>query len=400
MKFSKRQVLSSSVLLVPVITMATTLHGQSAQLPSASNSTESSKILAGFANLPLSFEANQGQSDPGAKFISRGIGYTLFLNADEAVLSMRTPEHHAPAARGRNEPSEAVHMKLIEANRAIRVKGVDELPSKSNYFVGQDSSKWHVNVPTYAKVKYDGVYPGIDLVYYGNQHQLEYDFVVAPGADPRAIQLGFENGNSKPSESVRVDASGDLVIRTPTRDVRFLKPVMYQLFSHSDRQFVDGRFVVNLESRRVGFEVGAYDTKRPLIIDPVLSYSTYVGDFGDDGTTGIAVDTSGDALVSGFTCGRDDCDATVRMINAAGTALVYSAVFGGANDFDEATSIALDTLGNAYATGITCAPDFPVTSGAFQTALGDPAPNCDAFVTKLDSTGQLLYSTYLGGKTT
>jgi beta-propeller repeat-containing protein/FIMAH domain-containing protein len=417
----KRDLLSAAVLLGAVMTMVATLHGSDAA-PERAQSTpaQAPAGVGSFVKLPLSFEPNQGQAEPGAKFISRGRGYTLSLNAGEAVLLLRRSAETArssnlvglrsalsvPAAHAGSGSSESLHMTLIGGNPVAVVKGVDEMPGRSHYFIGNDPKKWHTNVPTYARVKYQRVYPGIDLVFYGNQRQLEYDFVVGPGADPAAIQLGF--GLGTPAQrakdgTVRVDAGGDLVIGTDTGDVRFRKPLVYQTSSSGDRQFVDGRFVLNAGSR-VGFEVGAYDRERPLIIDPVLSYSTYFGNFGDDGAMGIAVDATGNAYVAGFSCGSERCHATVARIDSTGTKLLNSVVFGGAHDFDQATSIALDGSGNAYVTGITCSPDFPVTQGAFQPALviQDPVTvNCDAFVTKFDPTlEQSLYSTYLGGQKT
>lgn len=179
---------------------------------------------------------------------------------DEAVLSLRQP------TKVEAEPfsSESVHMKLIGANRAVELKGLDELPGRSNYFLGNDPRKWDANVPTFAKVKYHGVYEGIDLVYYGNQQQLEYDFVVAPGADPRAIQFALTTGQSKQEHvssragSLRIDENGDLVIHTATGELRFFKPVVYQPSSARHRHVVEGRFVLKAENR-LGFAVGAYD---------------------------------------------------------------------------------------------------------------------------------------------
>jgi Beta-propeller repeat len=331
-----------------------------------------------FANLPLSFEVNKGQANSRAKFISRGRGYTFLLTEDGADLSLQNT---------------AVTMKLVNARHA-HMTGLDELPGKSNYFIGNDPAEWHVNIPTYARVKYDDVYPGIDLVYYGNQQQLEYDFLVSPGADPRAISLELKTETSK--RAVRIDANGDLVIHTSSGNVRWLKPVVYQPSSTAARQPVSARFVL-LAKNRVGFKLGTYDRTRPLVIDPVLSYSTYLGGSASEIATDIAVDSQGNAYVSGPTCtgfsNGPECNAIITKINSTGTAVVYSSVFGGDGD-DRAHSIALDALGQAYVTGSTCSSDFPTTSGAFQTAL---AGRCDAFVSKIDVNGGKLYSTYLGG---
>jgi hypothetical protein len=393
MNTSTRRVFSLVLPLVPIAIVAVELSASQAapgRPASASKPKADSKISAGFVGLPLAFEPNEGQADPATKFISRGRGYTLMLDGDEAVLLLR-----------RSSATDLVQMKLIGGNRAADVNGLDRLPGTSNYFIGKDPRTWRANVPNYAKVKYDGVYPGIDLVFYGNQQHLEYDFIVAPGADPDAIQLSLETADSKHKSlaskpaGVRVDATGDLVIQVAGGDLRLFKPVVYQTDPARGRRYVDGRFAL-LTGNRVGFKVGTYDQTQPLIIDPVLSYSTYLGGTGDDAATGIAVDASGNSYVSGFTCTtlNTGCDATVTKINATGTAVVYSSVLGGSED-DRASSVALDRFGDAYITGSTCSPDFPQTSGAFQTSL---AGDCDAFVTKLDSNGGELYSSYLGGK--
>lgn len=364
----------SQIKVLFLLAVLVTLPGSQAASVEATKPPQNSH----FANLPLSFEANNGQANSRAKFISRGRGYTLLLTEDGADLSLQKT---------------AVTMKLVNAHQA-NVNGLDELPGKSNYFIGNDPEKWHVNIPTYARVKYTDVYSGIDLVYYGNQQQLEYDFLVSPGADPRAINLELKAGTSR--RAVRIDVNGDLVIHTTSGDVRWLKPIAYQPSATDARQPVNARFVL-LAKNRVGFRLGSYDTTRPLVIDPVLSYSTYLGGSASEIATDIAVDSQGNAYVTGPTCtgfsNGPECNAIVTKINPTGTAVVYSSVFGGDGD-DRANSIALDAFGQAYVTGSTCSSDFPTTSGAFQTAL---AGGCDAFVAKLDINGGKLYSSYLGG---
>lgn len=316
------------------------------------------------------------------------------------------------------------------------MEGLGELPSKSNYFIGNDPKKWYTNVPTYAKVKYPEVYPGVDLVYYGNQRQLEYDFVVAPGADPKIIQLAFEG-----ADRMETDPQGDLILHTAVGDVRLRKPQVYQEIN-GIRQAIPGSYILLPQSlgenrdkgvQRVRFEVAAYDVSKPLIIDPVLVYSTYLGGSGFDQGYGIAVDAAGNAYVTGFTSSANFptanplqptfdgslcqsglllcSDAFVAKLDATGSTLIYSTYLGG-NHSDEGTSIAVDTFGNAYVTGLTRSSNFPTTPGAFQLAFsgglcslsgGDPGPPPDApcpdvFVTKLSANGSaLIYSTYLGG---
>ena len=376
------------------------------------------RIVETYGKLPLSFEANQGQTDRRVKFISRGPGYTLFLNSTEAVLSLSSPQSSQRAQRmtpnflsassapsAVNDPnpqSTVLRMKLVGANPHPEVVGLEELPGKSNYFIGNDPAKWRTNVPTYARVQYKDVYPGVDLVYYGNQRQLEYDLIVAPGADPGAITLSFEG-----VERLRIDAQGDLVLDTSGGEIRQHKPLVYQEVDGVQRE-ISGAYVLN-GGRQVGFEVAAYDASKPLIIDPVLSYSTYLGGSRSDAGFGIAVDASGNAYVTGFTGSTDFPtasplqpafgggpsfgDAFVTKVSASGNALVYSTYLGGSDDeFGE--HIAVDASGNAYVTGLTDSTNFP-TASPFQAAFGG---NRDAFVTKLNAAGNtLVYSTYLGG---
>ena len=261
----------------------------------------SAQVRERYGNLPLSFEANHGQSDSRVKFLSRGSGYSLFLTSNEAVLVLSqseadesrkaSPVAHA-AVRARPRKSAVVRMTLLNANPKSQATGHDALPGKSNYFIGNDPAKWRTNIPNYAKVKYEGVYPGVDLVYYGNQGQLEYDFVVAPGADPRLVTLAFEG-----AREVHIDARGELVLGVEGGEVRQHKPVVYQEVA-GVKQEVAGRYVMK-GKRQVGFRVAAYDPSRPLIIDPVLVYSTYLGGSAFDVGNAIAVDGAGNAYVTG-----------------------------------------------------------------------------------------------------
>jgi hypothetical protein len=286
--------------------------------------------------------------------------------------------------------------------------GLDALPGKSHYFIGRDRSKWLRNVPRYAKVGYEGVYPGIDLVFYGtDQRQLEYDFMVAPGADPSAITLGI-----KGAEGLEIDAGGDLVIHMIGGEVRLLKPFVYQEVDGA-RRIVSGRYALQGDDQ-VGFAVAAYDASRPLIIDPVLAYSTYLGGSGTDSASRIAVDGAGNAYVTGQTSSVDfpaegpspdgplqayfgggTNDVFVTKVKANGTALVYSTYLGGNRD-DQGFGIAVDGAGNAYVTGWTDSTNFPTGTDAFQVVYG--GGESDAFVAKLNPAGDVLvYSTYLGG---
>ena len=352
------------------------------------------QILAAYGKLPLRFEVNAGQTDPQVQFLVRGSGSTLFLTATEAVLAVRGPEGTSP-----------VRMQLVGANPTPHVRGEDALPGTSNYFLGNDPQQWRTVVPSYAKVVYDEVYPGVDLVYYGTQGRVEHDFIVGPGTSPSVIAFDVHG-----ADQVTIDAHGDLVMATGTGagDVRLQKPVLYQEVE-GQRRDIPGGYVLTAE-QRVGFQVGAYDATWPLVIDPVLVYATYLGGSGVDYGTAVAVDAAGQAYVTGFTGSLDFpvagnplqgtyrggyYDAFVVKLNAAGTALVYATYLGGSG-VDSGDGIAVDAAGQAYVTGSTNSLDFPVAGNPLQgTYRGS---YYDAFVAKLNADGSaLVYATYLGG---
>jgi Beta-propeller repeat len=236
------------------------------------------------------------------KFLARGRGYALFLTPTEAVLSLAKPQAQARAETSATSSPEAVlAMQLAGANLEPQVTGQDALPGRVNYLRGKDPAHWQTQIPTYAKVAYEGIYPGVDLVYYGNQGQLEYDFVVAPGADPGVLKLVFRG-----ADRTGINPAGELVLSTASGDIRMHAPVIYQETA-GVRTTVAGGYVLK-EPQQVSFAVAAYDTSRPLVIDPVLVYSTYLGgnagDVGDQGN-GIAVDNRGNAYVTGFTGSTD-----------------------------------------------------------------------------------------------
>jgi Beta-propeller repeat/HYDIN/CFA65/VesB-like, Ig-like domain len=407
----------------------------------------------------LRFEANRGQTSRQVEFLARGRGYTLFLLPGEAVLSLRCQksegrsqkperrplsvvrgplekagatgpgqgmtEHRPGRTDKRLGPPVVLRLKLQGANRRARAVGAGKLPTKVNYFLGRDPEKWRRDIPSYARVRYADVYPGIDLVYYGNQGRLEYDFVVKPGADPQAISLAIDrSGGARRAVPLRVAANGDLMVEAAGGEVRFEKPTVYQpagkrpstgsglpaedpakAKSTQNRKLLEARYVLTA-GNRVRFEIPRYDKTRPLIIDPVLSYSTYLGGSSGDAGYGIAVDQSGNVYVAGSTSSPDfptaspeqaadggSADAFVSKLDPTGTTLLYSTYLGG-NGFDQANAIAVDASGNVYVAGSTASTDFP-TAGALQSTPGGAG---DAFVAKLDSTGsKLLYSTYLGG---
>jgi len=363
-------------------------------------------MVEAYGRLPLAFEANQGQLDPHVKFVSRGAGYSLFLTPTETVMTLRRPSRGEPSSRGtralpsQEEKSAVLRMKLVGANAETQVFGQDELPGKSNYFRGNDPTKWRSSVPQYARVRYTNVYPGMDLAYYGNQRELEYDFVLRPGADPGQIRLRIEG-----AKRLRLE-HGDLVLSRSEGKVLLRHPHIYQV-ANGKRRVIHGHYVVN-NKNEVGFRVASYDRARTLVIDPVLAYSTYVGGSKEESGASIAVDSAGNAYITGQDRGSTDfptenpiqstygggfTDAFVTKINADGSAAVYSTYLGGSQN-DTGEGIAVDSAGNAYLTGQTDSNDFPLVN-AIQAV---PSGNSTGFVTKINAAGNaLVYSTFLGG---
>jgi hypothetical protein len=371
-------------------------------------SNSDADLNASYGKLPLSFTANQGQANSSARFLTQGNGFNLFLTTSEAVLNLskpvdidtKSPEHMPVNPTLRSDASQAsvqtatLRLKVIGANPASKLEGVDQLPGHSNYFTGNDPAKWHINVPNYPRVIQRNVYSGVDIVYYGKQENLEYDFIVAPGAKPEVITVEFAG-----AQKMRVGKQGDVVLTTPIGEVRQHRPVVYQEIDGARRE-IAARIVVK-GKHQVGFKVGAYDRTKPLVIDPVLSYSTYFGDKGGAGTR-IAVDAAGNAYFIHYeSAGSSQTKYSVTKLNASGSAMIYSSHFSSGlqsgTDRRVGTSpeaIAVDAQGNAYITGQTNDTNFPATPGAFQTSK--PAGTC-AFISKLNSSGALAYSTFLGG---
>jgi uncharacterized protein (TIGR03437 family) len=366
--------------------------------------TISPRASAAYGDLPLGFEPNRGQAESKFNFLSRGRGIKLFLSSTEALLQLQSVRTGAIAPSHADDipRSALVRMKLSGASPRAEASDLEPLPGKVNYFIGSDPAHWITNVPTYAKVKYREIYPGIDLVYYGNRQQLEYDFVIAPGADPQKIALSIEG-----TERLEITGKGDLVMHTVNGPIVQHKPVIYQEVN-GERQEIDGGYA-QTGRQQIGFQIGDYDASRPVIIDPVLSlsYATYLGGSEQDGTTGIAVDAAGNAYVTGLTdslnfptkdplqqaYGGGEIDAFVGKLNQTGTALVYATFLGG-SDMDRGFGIAVDNSGSVYVVGQTASNNFP-TKNAAQSVFGGAA---DIFVTKLNPNGsEITYSTYLGG---
>lgn len=363
--------------------------------------------LSAAGKLPLAFEPNQGQGNRESMFFARGPGYSVALRPDGATI-------HAKAKSGK---SALTVMRLLGASTTAKPHAKDALPGKVNYFIGSDPKLWHVNLPTFAKVEFPQAYPGIDMIYYGSQGQLEYDFVVQPGANPASIRIKFSG-----AIRTKLTANGDLEIG----ELRQHKPLAYQNIDGNGRTEVACRYVLRA-NQEVAIQLGTYDRSYPLIIDPVLSYSTFVGGSGNDTVASIKVDATGNLFMAGFTTsinfpvrgatqsgygGTNSAlmqaqfgDAFVSKLNPAGNAMLYSTYLGGSGD-DFATALSIDSGGNAYVVGATQSANFPTTVGALQrTYKGFAASDDngfynpgDAFVAKLNPAGSaLVYSTYLGG---
>jgi uncharacterized repeat protein (TIGR01451 family) len=363
---------------------------------------------AAFVNLPIMFEPNRGQSNPNVKFLARGAGYSLFLDAEGAVLASQRARNSSHPGSGAN----VLRMKLAGANRSAFVSGEEQLPGKSNYFIGSDPAKWHRDIPQFARVRYENVYPGINLVFYGNQGQLEYDFQVAPGADPARPELEFDSSTKLQLEG------GDLVLHGEGDAVRLHAPHVYQRLD-SREQSVEGHFALRA-ANRVGFEVGRYDHNRELIIDPTLTYSTYFGGSGSESNASVAVDTAGNVYLVGTTdsavnsfpqpaagsptqLGVAPHIFVAKLNPQGGSKGVEYLTFLGGSGTDTSVGIAVDGGGNAFIAGNTTAAGFPTTPTAYQTAPAAKIIQCTSacrsvFVTVLNSTGSALnYSSYLSG---
>ena len=353
----------------------------------------------------LSFERNVGQADPEVKFLSRSAGFAVFLDDCEAVVMLTafTGRNPADASGLQTQTGNTVHsssllrLKWLGAIPSSPTPVGNEVPGKSNYFRGQDPAKWWSDIPHYARIR-QRVYPGVDVTYYGNHQQLEYDLELAPGVDPSVIRLGVEG-----TQKVRVNAEGDLVLETRSGEIRQRKPIVYQLIGR--KKFLRGHYVVRRRGE-IGFEISNVDRTHALVIDPILAYSTYLGGNDDDEGFSIAVDKKGQTYVTGLTASVDfpvrnafqatevgGLDVFVTKLDRDGDRLIYSTYLGGSGD-DQARDIAIDRQGNAYITGTTDSFDFP-TKNPIQSSLGG---GDDAFVAKLNPQGDgLIYSTYLGG---
>jgi len=365
------------------------------------------RLATAYGRTPLAFLAPDGKGS--AAFVARGRGYAVSVSAGDAVLSLAAGDGKAPGP--------VVRMRVLDGDPGARPVPDQRSAGTTNLLLGTDRERWLTGLTSYGRVRYEAVYPGIDLVYHGDQSALEYDFVVAPGADAARIGLRFDG-----VDGVAVDADGDLVLSTGAGPVRHRRPVLYQEV-RNERRAVPGGYA--LDGERVGFRVGAYDSTRPLVIDPIVGFATYLGGGNDDRAEAIAVDAAGNAWVTGstpspvfpttagaFRAVGDDLalgDAFVTKFRPDGS-VVYSTYLGGNDGFDGGLAVDIDGEGDgaAFVTGVTTSTDLPVTPGALDRTCGTDGacnpeapfgrPTRDAFVVKLDPSGSsLVYATYLGG---
>ena len=389
------------------------------------------RVLAMLDTLPMAFEENRGQLNAPIEFVARTHDYNLYLEQTKVVLSFPPIDVEACETDERRNAQEQeevreqgsvncsnhpIEMQIglggAGKNDRRKISGINQLLGKSNYFIGNDPKKWHIGVPLYSKVAYENIYPGIDLIFHGTQQNLEFDFIVGPHADPRLIKLQFDK-----QENVWIDKRGNLVLSAPTGELRVHRPRVFQE-SPSQRvpKVLGGRYVLG-RNGLVGFETDSYDPDRPLVIDPVLNYSSYIHGSIYDTAQHIAVDSSGFAYITGATMSAGSkvnypvtqgafqttgnywtYDTIVTKLNpsaSGSSSIVWSTYLGGSAD-ELGKGIAVSSTGQVFVVGQTYSTDFPVTNGAFQQTL--PSTNGAAFVSALNSSGSaLLYSTYLGG---
>lgn len=354
-------------------------------------------LTAKLFDIPLYFEKNEGQIHESVKYITKCPGCRFYFFQQE--IAMLSQGEHA---------LNPLKIQFIGANTNSMIRGLDEQECKSHYFIGHDATQWITEVPNFSKVAYHELYPGIDAIFYGNGKCLEYDICVSPGANPNNVHLRLEG-----AQEIALDHQGNLDIRLGEGRVTQMKrPFVYQEVV-GQKQEIAGDFVL-LAHNEIGFILGDYDSSKQLVIDPVLTYSTYIGGDGFDSGLAVAVDNSGCAYLTGSTASSNfpitagafqttkasagtGNDVFISKLNSTGTALVYSTYLGGVNG-DYGAGITVDSSGSAYVVGGTNSFDFPVTNGAFQTTY---AGSSQGFITKLNPAGsQLTYSTYLGGSGT
>jgi hypothetical protein len=367
---------------------------------------QANQVPIDYGKLPLRFEPNDGQIDARVHYLARAKRYTVFLTSDAAVLSARSV--HGTV----DDQGAVVRMRFLGANPAPAMQGTKRLSSYSNYFVGKNSKEWRTGVPNYAEVQASNLYPGIAVHYYGNEREMEYDLIVEAGANPDSIRIGLEGPT--PAE---IDSSGNAAVKFGDGEFQLHKPVVYQLDGRGKRTVISGSYVLSA-ANELRFKIGEYDHSRNLIIDPVLSYSTYLGGSLDDVGFGVAVDSSGHAYVTGWSDStnfplvnayqpQDNsslANVFLTKFSADGKSVIFSTYLGGSDSFcggDYGRAVVVDAAGEAYVAGVAYSSNFPVTSNAYKKSgggCGEGGEGGSGFVTRFSADGQsLLYSTYFGG---
>jgi hypothetical protein len=361
---------------------------------SEDNNAMKAVIADGQIHLPLGFEANRGQAPDDIKFVGRANASSFLFKRNEVLLSIHNRDSRKSSSSSRGSVTRAqVGMKFEGANLHPDIAGQQRRDTRANYFIGNDPSKWVRGIDTYSSVAYSAIYPGIDLLFYGNQNQLEYDFKVAPGANPSDIKLRFEG-----ADKVEFSKEGDLILQTTAGNVSHNAPVAYQEIAGS-RHDVAAKFEKS-DDGLISFKLGAYDHNQPLVIDPVLIFSTYLGGPGDDACRGIVADPMGNAYLIGdsfsasFIPRATDMNSDIFIGKLNSNGLILSYTFFGGDKNDTATGLTVDSTGSVYMAGSTESTDFPILS-SFGLALQGPS---DAFVVKLTAAlDQFFYSTIVGG---
>lgn len=382
--------------------------------------TDGQAVVNGtFGELPLSFVENRGQAQAPARYTARGPGYAFAFTPAGVAMSLGTGRLAASDAAGHSADAVALSWRFIGADPDVEVAGSERTPGVVNHVRGDDPAGWQTGLPTFAAVRYDGVWPGVDLLVRGDAGELKYEFLVAPGARADDIRLAYGGASG-----LALDGEGGLLVRTPQGDLRDAPPIAYQQVG-GDRVPVDVHYVLSEGGGggEYGFALGAgYRPDRPLVIDPALDYSTFLGGSSHELAGGVTVDADGNAIIVGTTQSDDFptmpgavdssfnggvVDVFVAKLRADGSGLVYATYLGGTptplrrgsgDPVEFGRAVAVDGDGNAYVTGQTTSSDFPTTSGSLQPTLNaTPDDATDAFVTKLDAAGSLVYSTFLGG---
>jgi hypothetical protein len=347
---------------------------------------------AGLNGLPISFEENHGQVDSNVRYLAHAGKSAIYFTPNEAVLALYSRDSKKQPALS------ALRMRWIGANEHSEMVAERPLPGRINYLIGRDPARWHTGLPTYGQVRYRDLFPGVDAVFFGKDGEIEYDLVLRPGTDPEKISFGLEG-----VQSMKLAGNGDLVLQLANGEVRHRRPMVYQE-NDGARRWLSAHYVIH-NNKTIGYEIAGVNRKLPLVIDPTLLYSTYIGSNTPDSVNSVAVDQFGQAYITGSTVfgfptknpaqgNQLGTDAFVTKLSANGGSLIYSTILGGSSD-DVGNAIAIDRFGSAYVAGETSSTDFPTTPGAFQSP---PSDADNGFVTKLSPSGSsFVYSLLLGG---